>query len=97
MNIDREKLLYLLNDMADHIGELIDKVLSDSETDPHFSAVFVNNKIKCYVQIMDELGKKLPYGNAEEFFAFNAYTKEEYRIFEEKRAKESEYYRDVQY
>ena len=97
MDIDCEKLKYLLNDMDDVIGELIDKVLSDSETDPHYSAVATTNKIKCYIQIMDELGKSLPYRNVEEFFEFNAYTNEEYRLFEESRRKEAEYYRGIQY
>ena len=55
------------------------------------------NKIKCYIQIMSELGEQLPFNNVEEFFEFNAYTKEEYRKFEESRRKESQYYRGVQY
>ncbi len=97
MNIDREKLMYLLNDMEIKIGELIDHVLSDSLTDPHYSAVFTTNKIKCYIQIMGELGKDLPYHDVEGFFEVNAYTKEEYRTFERLREKESKYYRDIQY
>ncbi|MCH5190915.1 MAG: hypothetical protein J1F23_01980 [Oscillospiraceae bacterium] len=97
MDIDVEKLKYLLNDMEDHIGNLIDHVLSDSETDPHYSAVSTTNKIKCYIQIMTELGEKMPYRNVEEFFDFNAYTKDEYNAFEISRQKESAYYRDVQF
>lgn len=97
MVINHEKLKYLLNNMDYHIGELIDKVLSDSPNDPHYSAVAATNKIKCYIQIMNELGETLPYSNVEEFFEFNAYTKEEYRLFEESRRKESQYYRGVQY
>ena len=97
MNIDREKLMYLLNDMDFHIGELIDNVLSDSESDPHYSAVAAVNKIKCYIQIMNELGKELPYSSVEEFFDFNAYTEDEYKLFESKRQKESVYYRGIQY
>lgn len=64
IDIDVEKLKYLLNDMDVNIGELIDNVLNDSETDPHYSAVFTANKIKCYIQIMNELGEKLPYSKA---------------------------------
>ena len=97
MNIDCEKLKYLLNDMDLRIGELIDNVLNASDSDPHFSAVAAVNKIKCYIQIMNDLGEKLPYDTVEEFFEFNAYTKDEYRRFEELRQKESQYYRDVQY
>lgn len=97
MDIDIEKLEYLLNNMEYYIGQLIDKVLSDSTTDPHYSAVAAANRIKCYIQIMNELGEELPYSNVEEFFEFNAYTKDEYRLFEESRMKESQYYRGVQY
>lgn len=97
MDIDYEKLKYLLNDMEDTIGELVDKVLSDSKTDPHYSAVAATNRIKCYIQIMSELGEKLPYNDVKGFFDFNAYTKEEYEFFEESRKKESVYYRGVQY
>lgn len=79
------------------IGELIDKVLSDSTTDPHYSAVAASNKIKCYIQIMKEIGEDLPYSTVEEFFEFNAYTKEEYLLFEKSRRKESQYYTGVQY
>ena len=97
MAIDYEKLKYLLNNMDSLIGELIDKILSDSKEDPHYSAVAATNKIKCYIQIMNELGVALPYSNVEEFFEFNAYTKEEFCLFEASRKKESEYYRGIQY
>lgn len=97
MAIDYEKLKYLLNNMDCTIGELIDKVLSDSVEDPHYSAVVASNKIKCYIQVMNELGETLPYSNVEEFFEFNAYTKEEFRLFEESRRKEAQYYRGIQY
>lgn len=46
---------------------------------------------------MTELDEKMPYHNVEEYFAFNAYTKDEYNAFEISRQKESAYYRDVQY
>lgn len=97
MAIDYEKLKYLLNNYENIIGELIDNVLSNSPEDPHYSAVAATNKIKCYIQIMNELGEDLPYSNVEEFFEFNAYTKKEYRLFEKSRKRESQYYRGVQY
>lgn len=99
MDINKEKLLYLL----DHceidliIWDLINNVLNDSETDPHYSAVAVTNIIKCYIELMDELDEKLPYNSVEGFFDFNAYTEDEYKIFEEIRSKESKYYRGIQY
>lgn len=97
MDINLEKLEYLLNDMEEHLTELIDKVLSDSEIFPDYSAVAATNRIKCYIQIMHELGEILPYNNVEEFFKFNAYTQDEYDKFETIRQKESIYYRGIQY
>ena len=97
MNIDKEKLKYLLNDTEYQIGVMIDCVLSDSEDDPHYSAVATANKIKCYIQVMNDLGEELPYSTVAEFFEHNAYTKEEHTMFEDSRAKESVYYRDMQY
>ena len=97
MDIDREKLKYLLHIQIYDIELLVENVLGDSEQDPQFSAVTATNLIKCYIQVMNELGEALPYSNVEEFFEFNAYTQEEYLTFEEKRKKESEYYRGIQY
>ena len=97
MNLDIEKLKYLLNNTEREIGRLIDNVLSDSQEDPHYSAVYASNQIKCNIQIMNELGEELPYSNVEEFFRVNAYTEDEYKAFEASRKKESEYYIGVQY
>ena len=68
MDINYEKLKYLLNDMENHILCLIEEVLVDSKTDPCYSAVFVSNKIKCYIQIMDELGSPCPYNTVTRLF-----------------------------
>lgn len=97
MKLSIEKLKYLLNIMENYIIDLVDKVLADSETDPHYSAVSATNRIKCYIQIMNELGERMPYSNVKEFFQFNAFTEEEYERFEAIRKKESVYYRGVQY
>lgn len=97
MNLDIEKLKYLLSDTENEICRLIDNCLEDSESDPHCSAVTAVNYIKCYIDISRELGKTLPYNTVEEFFNFNAYTEDEYNSFEEKRQRESVYYQGVQY
>lgn len=97
MVIDTEKLKYLLDALYPNIEILVDQVLEDSKTDPHFSAVAATNIIKCYIQIMDELEKKLSYTDVEGFFKLNGYTKEEYCLFEESRKKEAQYYQGAQY
>lgn len=97
MNLDKEKLLYLLMFTDDYIENFAHEVMNDSEEDPHYSAVTLSNMIKCYVEIMTELGVNLPYNDVKSFFKDNLYTDEEYKIFEEKRHKESEYYTGTQY
>lgn len=96
IDISVEKLVYLLDDVDYNICQLIYNILSDSPTDPHYSAVTASNLIKCYIQIMDELGGKT-YNDIEEYFQMKLFTKEEYQLFEASRKKESEYYRGIQY
>ncbi len=97
MNIDTEKLQYVLRVMYPSIEEFVDQVLDDSEIDPEYSAVTAANVIKCYIQIETDLGCAPPWDSVEGFFRFNGYTDEEYQRFEEKRQKESQYYIGVQY
>lgn len=97
MAIDFEKMNYLLNIMYPTIEEFVDQVLNDSETDPEYSAVTAANVIKCYIQIMTDLGDAPPYDSVEGFFSINGYTDEEYQRFEKSREKESKYYIGVQY
>ncbi len=97
MNLDKEKLLYLLMFTDDYMEKFADDVMNDSEEDPHFSAVTLANMIKCYVDVMNELGVSLPYNDVKSFFKENLYSDEEYKLFEEKRKKEAEYYIGRQY
>ena len=97
MNIDKEKLLYLLMFTDDYMETFADEVMNDSEEDPHYSAVTLTNMIKCYVEIMNELGAPRSYNDVESFLKLNLYSDEECKRFEEKRKKEAEYYRGRQY
>lgn len=97
MAIDNEKLKYMLHIQRFDIELLIENVLEDSEVDPHYSAVTATNLVKCYIEIMKELGEKLPYTDVEGFIKHNGFSEQEYLVFEKKRQKESEYYRGVQY
>lgn len=95
--MDKEKLLYLLSFFDEDMEIFIYEVLNDSKEDPHFSAVSATNRIKCYIQILSELGEELPYSNVREYMLFNAFTEDEYNAFEKRRKEESEYYIGVQY
>ena len=97
MDINYEKLKYLLNFQVYEIELLIENVIEDSEEDPHYSAVTATNLVKCHIEIMKELGEPLPYTDVEGFVTNIGYSKNDYLLFEEKRKKESEYYRGIQY
>lgn len=97
MAIDCEKLKYMLHIQSLDIELLIENVIEDSEEDPHYSAVTAANLVKCYIEIMEELGEKLPYTNVEGFVKAIGFSNDDYLLFEKKRKKESEYYRGIQY
>ena len=97
MVIDTEKVEYFLHVMYPTMELYVEQVLDDSETDPEYSAVTASNVIKCYVQIMTDLGNPPSFNDVESFFEITGYTYEEYQRFEESRKNESEYYIGVQY
>lgn len=97
MAIDYEKLKYMLHIQRFDIELLIENVLNDSDNDPHYSAVTATNLVKCYIEIMHELGEKLPYHDVKDFIKNIGFSEQEYLLFEEKRKKEALYYRGVQY
>ena len=97
MAIDYEKLKYLLHIQRFDIELLVENVIEDSEDDPHYSAVTASNLIKCYIEIMKELGENLSYIDVEGFIKNIGFSGKEYLLFENKRKKEAEYYCGIQY
>ena len=97
MDINYEKLRYMLKIQHYDIELLIENVIYDSEEDPHYSAVTATNLVKCYIEIMGGLGENLPYNDVEGFIRNIGFSEQEYFLFEEKRKKESEYYLGEQF
>lgn len=94
-NVD-EKLNYILEFVDDSITEFIDEVLEDSESDPEFSAVTLSNTIICYINLL-KINKCNPFHSLYEFFLSHGYSEDEFKIFKQKREKESSYYNGKQY
>ena len=63
ITINKDKLLYILDFFDVYLMQFIQEILIDSKEYPHFSAVAANNMILCYLEIMAELGQKLPYNS----------------------------------
>ena len=86
-------LEYLLMYTDYYIDNFIDNVMNDSESDPKYSAVTAKNLIICFLQIQKMLDHTYPFHTVKEYFlATHYYTEKDYKIFEEKRSKESVYY-----
>ena len=92
MTRKHEQLQYLLNHMESHIEKSVYNVLEDSLSDPQFSAITVANLIKCYIQIMQDMGKALPYHDLHSYFQWNMIDEQDYDAFMEKYEKERVYY-----
>lgn len=91
-NADKEFEYLMGEHLLYYIDNLIDNILDDSEEDPRYSAVTANNLIICFVKVASEWGMEVPFSNAETYFGWTNRTTAEYRLFEEKRAKEQTYY-----
>lgn len=87
----KEKLLYLFNHLYCYTEDLLWKVLEDSEQDPHYSAVTTSNLIKCYIDVMSDMGKRLPYQNVEGYLD-HCLSEEEKALFKKKYETEIQYY-----
>ena len=88
----KDELLYLMNYVIYYIDELINNVLEDSESDPHYSAVTAQNMLLSYIAVMNELRIALPYNDIAGYFLDSNHTESEYQLFEKKRSIESSYY-----
>lgn len=92
----KEKLMYLLPHIDDHIEKTIYDVLKDSEVDPHFSAITTYNMIHCYLAIAVDMG----YEDCENVTAYmqeRCFSSEEISRFMHLKEKESSYYTGKQY
>lgn len=90
--MNKEQILYVLKDINCNLPVYIENVLNDSKEDPHYSAVYVNNLIKCYIELMTEMHEILPYTDVKSFLFFNGFDETEYELFESSRQNESSYY-----
>ena len=97
MSVNREKLEYILWHFEMDTDALIWDVLADDPKNPTYSAVTATNRIKCYIELCQEIGKELTYSNVDGYLRALGLSDEERLLFEESRAKEAVYYIGEQY
>ena len=91
--MDNERFAFLMNYIENSLPTEIDNVLTDSESDPHFSAVYVTNLIKSLIFTIENCETyELHFKDVKDCFKYLDYSDEEYATFEKKRVIESQYY-----
>lgn len=91
--MDNERFAFLMNYIENSLPTEIDNVLTDSESDPHFSAVYVTNLIKSLIFTIENCEtNELHFKDVKDCFKYFDYSDEEYATFEKKRVIESQYY-----
>lgn len=82
INIDTEKLKYLLAGLEFEFDNWIYGVLNNSDDTPRYSAAEIAYIMECYISVMKYMDGKPPYVSVKEYFDDNAFTRKEYRRFE---------------
>jgi hypothetical protein len=90
--MDNEMLDYILRDIDFSLQTDIQNVIDDSLEDPHHSAVYTSNLIKCYISVMNQIDYELPYNDVKGYILGSGYDEKDYDVFETSRIKESSYY-----
>ena len=94
---EQDDFIFILKHTEGEICREISNVLNDSNIDPHFSAVYTTNMIKCLLFVAGKVGFSFLYNDVFGFFISHGFSEKQYREFENKRKKEAEYYRDYQW
>lgn len=88
----QHRLLYLMDFICDDIEKLVNNVIEDSTTDPHYSAVTAQNMIVSYITVMEQLGIDVQFNDVRSYFQLMQFSDSDYELFMKKYNIESEYY-----
>ncbi|MGN0572868.1 MAG: hypothetical protein ACI4IX_02905 [Acutalibacteraceae bacterium] len=88
---------FLLKHKEGEICRLITEVLNNDPNDPHYSAVYAVNQIKCFIDVSNQLGRALTFDDVSGFFITHGFLQKQYSNFEISRKDESKTYRGPQY
>lgn len=90
-------LNYILKDLNFNLQIYLQDILEDELSEPNYSAVYTNNIIKCYIELMNEIGNKLPFEDVKGYILYNNFSEQEYQKYEDVRKKEALYYKGEQF
>ncbi len=90
-------IAFLLKHKEGEMCRLILNVLNNDPNDPHYSAVYAANQIKCFIDVSNQLGRTLTFDDVFGFFITHGFSQKQYLNFEISRKDESKIYRGIQY
>ena len=90
--MNHEKLIYLMGHLAHFIEQYVYDVLEDSDEDPQYSAVTAANLIRCYIDVMTQMGSAPDVSDIRSWFEGNLLSGEEFDRFCKKVSEEKESY-----
>ena len=82
IDINTEKLKYLLAGLEFEFDNWIYGVLDNSDSDPRYSAAEIAYIMECYISVLKYTDGKPPYVSVKKYFDDNDFTRKEYRQFE---------------
>lgn len=88
---------FLLKHKEGEMCRFILNVLNNDPNDPHYSAVYAVNQIKCFIDVSNQLGRALTFDDVFGFFITHGFSQKQYTDFEISRKDESKIYRGIQY
>ncbi|MGN0547909.1 MAG: hypothetical protein ACI4I3_11310 [Acutalibacteraceae bacterium] len=88
---------FLLKHKEGEMCRFILNVLNNDPNDPHYSAVYAVNQIKCFIDVSNQLGRALTFDDVFGFFITHGFSQKQYLNFEISRKDESKIYRGPQY
>lgn len=95
--LNYKMLEYILKDVNYNLQIYIQEILEDDSNQPDYSAVYTNNIIKCYILLMNQIGRKLPFDDVKSYMLYNGFNEQEFNKFENIRKTESLYYKGEQF
>ena len=82
IDVNTEKLKYLLAGLEFEFDNWIYGVLNNSDDTPRYSAAEIAYIMECYISVMKYTDKKPPYVSVKKYFDDNDFTRKEFRRFE---------------
>lgn len=74
--LNYKMLNYILRDVNFNLQIYLQEIIEDELNTPDYSAVYTNNIIKCYIELMNQIGNKLPFDDVKGYILYNNFSEQ---------------------